>query len=584
VSRLRPPDAALAGVLLLGACTGVPGSSAPQTIEQVTVEAQPDNQPSRPAPGTAPREIVHGFLGAQGDESGKHTYARAFLTTDFRARWTDATATVIANNPSVGIYNSRTHKVLVVAKKLGSLDAHGVYTPNTEGDGTGSDVHFEFTLTQAHGQYRIDQLRGAAGLILSEDQFASGYKQRPLYFYDNAEQYLVPDPRYSDIVDRGLVSEWLLTQLVAGPQDDLGPAVTSDTLPAQTDPSRITVKLGLPTLVEIPGSSQLDSNGRNRLAAQLSETLADPLGGNKITVTDGGRPVPIPAVQSTEFGPDDFASELAGATVSTPEAYYLQSGRLLAEDGAPVGGPLGHSYLLQSVALSRSATGGSLLAAGVLAGGSAQQLWAGNAGTGLKPTPVRGALTRPSFAHGRREVWIGAGARLYRVALDAAGNPTGRPDAVSVAGLAAGTTITSVRVSPDGVQVALVLAGPAGPGQLWIGSIIRGTGQLQIGGLHAISPKQAVVKDVAWFTSLRLFAIGRLADSTDSSTFDTGVDGTHWSQGQVAGLPRPPDQVTVTSGASAWVSAGGFVWVQSGGQWSSPTGGQTPGTSPVYVE
>jgi hypothetical protein len=43
--------------------------------------------------------------------------------------------------------------------------------------------------------------------------------------------------------------------------------------------------------------------------------------------------------------------------------------------------------------------------------------------------------------------------------------------------------------------------------------------------------------------------------------------------------------VTVTNGAIAWLSAGGFVWEQNAaGQWVSPTGGQTPGTAPIYLE
>jgi hypothetical protein len=579
--RRRVLVAGVAAGLLLAGCTGVPRSSAPQTIEQLPLGAQPSGQSITPTPGEQPREIVSDFLEANNADPGKHTSARAFLTSDFRARWTDASATIISDE-SVGIYNSRTHKVVVTGKKLGSLDPRGIYNI---GEGAGSTVHFEFTLARAGGEFRIDQLRGAAGLILTQSQFAQAYKQRPLYFYDNAEQYLVPDPRYSDIGDRGLVSEWLLTQLVTGPQDALAPAVTSDTLPAQIDPSRITVKLGLPTLVEIPGSSQLDASGRNRLAAQLSETLDDPLGGNQITVTDGGRPVSIPAVHSTEFGPADFNSELAGATVATPEVFYLNGGLVYAEDGKPVSGPLGHGdHLLSSVALARPAAGGPLLAAGVVGVGTDAQLWVGNESAGLKSTPVRGPLTRPSFAHARREVWVGAGAKLYRIALDASGAPVGKPSVVPLGGAAPGSHIVSLRVSPDGVQTALVLSGPAGEGQLWIGSIIRGTGQVQVGGLHAISPKEAVISDVAWLTSLRLFAIGQVGNASDPVTFDTGVDGTGWTSGQVVGLPKRPDRVTVTAGASAWVSADGFVWVQRGGQWASPVGGQTPGTAPVYVE
>lgn len=587
MSRLRVLVAGLAALLALTGCTGVPTSSAPQTIERLPLGAQPSAQAIKPGPADGPRDIVRGFLAANGADPGKHTSARAFLTTDFGTRWTDATATIITDNPSIGVYDNTTHKLTVTGKKLGALDAHGVYTPNTEGDGTGSTVSFEFTLAEVQGEYRINQLRGASGLILTETQFAQTYKQQPLYFYDNAQRYLVADPRYSDIGDRGLGSEWLLTQLATGPQDNLAEAVTSDTLPAQTDPSRITVKLSAPTLVEIPGSSQLDANGRDRLAAQLAATLDDPLGGDQISITDGGRAVTIPAVHGTAFGPADFASEVVDSTPVTPEIYYLSpNAQLYGENGRAVGGPLGRGGYsgLSSVALTRLVVGGPLLVAGVIGQGTADQLWTGSESAGLKPTTVRGNLTRPSFAHGRREVWVGNGTAVDRLTVNAAGDPIGKPVVVPVAGAAAGSRVVSVRISPDGVRIALVLSGPAGANQLWIGSIVRGTGPLQIVGLHAISPKQAVITDVAWITSLRLFAIGRLGNSSDPVTFDTGVDGTDWTPAQVTGLPRAPETVTVTAGASAWVAAGNFVWTQSGGQWAPPVGGQTPGTAPVYVE
>jgi hypothetical protein len=579
MNRLRLLAVALAGLLLLGACAGVPTSSAPQTIEQLPLGAQSSDQSSAPTTDAPPREIVQEFLKANGADPGKHASARAFLTTDFRTRWTDTSAMVITDNPSVGTYNSQTHKLTVVAKELGSLDAQGIYTPKTPGDGTGVTVRISFTLALVDGQYRIDRVQApTSGLILTDSQFTDTYKQRPLYFYDNTEQYLVPDPRYSDIADRGLVSEWLLTQLITGPQPTLEAAVASDTLPAQIDASRITVKLGAPTLVEIPGSSQLDASGRNRLAAQLSETLDDPLAGNKITVTDGGRPVSIPAVHGTQFQPEDFASEVAGATVTTPSLYYVQNGRVYAEDGRPMGGPLGRgSTGLSSVALGSPAGGDSMLAAGIVGAGSGQQLWVGNAANGLKASGVSGALTRPSFAHARREVWVGAGAGLYRLALDPAGNPVGKP--VAIPGPVSGGRVTAVRIGPDGVHIAAVVSG-----QLYIGSIVRGTGEVEVAGWHAISPTQTVIKDVAWLTPLRLFAIGRTSNSTDYDTFDTGVDGTDWTSTTVVGLQQPPDQVTVTIGASAWVSSSQFLWVQSGGQWVSPIGGQTPGMAPVYVE
>jgi Lipoprotein LpqB beta-propeller domain len=468
----------------------------------------------------------------------------------------------------------------VFGRQFGTIDENGIYTPDLDGDGSGgARVSFEFKLKKVNGQFRIDSLR--PGLLITDKQFAATYTQHSLFFYDNAHQYLVRDPRYSDLDDRTQLSKWLLSLLAAGPRNQLANTVSSDTLPTQADPTRITVAVGAPTRVEIPGSSQLDGDGRNRLAAQLSQTLVDPLSGGEITITDGGRPVQVPQTGSSRFGPSDFDSEVRDGPVAS-EVYYLAGGRVLAEDGKQLAGPLGRgAYNLASVALSRPASSAPMLAAGVQGIGAQAQLLVGTQEAGLRPAAVSGPLTRPAFAPGRSEVWIGSGARIYRVTIDAASSRVDRVPMLQVPG--AGRVI-AVRISPDGARIAVVLAPPKGNGgTLYIGSIVRGSGPTRIDALAAISPQAAVITDVAWLNPLRLFAIGHVTSSQDSLSFDTGVDGTDWTS-RIVGLSKVPDAVTVTAGASAWVSADGFVWVQSAGQWVSPTGGQTSGTAPIYLE
>jgi hypothetical protein len=222
-----------------------------------------------------------------------------------------------------------------------------------------------------------------------------------------------------------------------------------------------------------------------------------------------------------------------------------------------------------------------LLAAGVQGVGAQAQLLVGSQEAGLRATTLTGPLTRPAFAPGRNEVWVGDGTRIYRVTFDTAAPKVDRVPVLQVPG--AGRVI-AVRISPDGARIAVVMGPPRGTaGTLYVGSIVRGSGAPRIDALAPISPQAALITDVAWLTPLRLFAIGHLVNSSDALSFDTGVDGTDWSS-RAVGLSKAPDAVTVTAGASAWVSADGFVWVQSAGQWISPTGGQTPGTAPIYLE
>ncbi len=568
-----------AALLLLSACTGVPSSSAPQTVEPLQGGALPSEQSIRPTKDASANEIVTEFLRANAVDPGSHASARAFLTNAARQLWRDTTVTIISGEVP-GTYQAATETLTVYGRLVGRIDENGIFTPELGGDGSGRGrVPFDFKLKKVDGQFRINSLK--PGLLITDKQFAETYTQRSLFFYDNAHQYLIRDPRYSDLDDRTQLSKWLLSLLAAGPRNSLANAVSSDTLPTQADPTRITVTVGTPTRVEIPGSSQLDGDGRNRLAAQLSQTLEDPLSGGEITITDGGRNVIIPQTGSSEFGPADFASEVRDGPVAS-DVYYLAGGRVLTEDGKQLAGPLGRgAYNLSSVALSRTASSAPLQAAGVQGVGAQSQLLVGSQDAGLRTTTLVGPLTRPTFAPGRNEVWVGSGTRMYRVTIDATSS---RVDRVPMQLVPGAGQVIAVRISPDGVRIAVVLEPPRGSGgTLYIGSIVRGSGPTRIDALTPISPQVAVVTDVAWLNPLRLFAIGHLTNSLDSLSFDTGVDGTDWSS-RIVGLSKVPDAVTVTAGASAWVSADGFVWVQSGVQWVSPAGGQTPGTAPIYLE
>jgi hypothetical protein len=356
-------------------------------------------------------------------------------------------------------------------------------------------------------------------------------------------------------------------------------------MPANIDPASIEVTLGNPTLIDIPGSSQLDPGVRDRLAAQVSLTLIDALSGRDITFTDGGpqAPVTIPAVGGTTFSASDFTSALGPATPS-PAVYYLSDGRVRDESGRPLPGPLGEGrqYYLASFALGETEPGGVLYAAGVTGSGDKERLLVGTTRGGLRQTSVQGTLSRPAFAPGMAEVWIGAGSTLYRVDAN-----TGALRAFPVPIVSGGGQILALRFSPEGSRIALVISGANGQGQLLLGAVARGSGQVRVDGLQQISPTGLVVTDVAWLDSFKLFAIGYVAGSGDSRTYQTGADGTDWTSSTLGNLPtrQGPDAVTAATASNVWVSASGYIWQLSGTSWVPPgTSGQTPGSAPVYLE
>ena len=90
--------------------------------------------------------------------------------------------------------------------------------------------------------------------------------------------------------------------------------------------------------------------------------------------------------------------------------------------------------------------------------------------------------------------------------------------------------MVAVRLSPDGSRIAIVVSGAkASSAQLYVGSIVRGSGQVRIDQMPPVSPEGVVVRDVAWLDSNKLFAIGKIAATGDPRVFTTGVDGSEWT-------------------------------------------------------
>ncbi len=561
--------------LVSTACSGVPTSSSPQTIKPIGFGGRANPVPGPPR-GADPRTIVNTFLDANWAEPSTLDSARQFLTPTARKAWapTSKAATVISSSFTTGKYTAK-GSVTVLARALGTLNADGAYTP-----AFGETVKFTFGLVQVNGQYRISS--PPPGLVISEDLFNRYYFARAIYFFDAAERYLVPYVRYSALSDQNQLANWLMNQLANPPEPQN--AVSAETLPAQAH--RLTVNLGSLTKIQVAGSRQLDGAARNRLAAQISQTLgAAAVTRGSLAIVDGTAPVTIPAVHDTVFSSSDFVSALGPTGPTVPEVNYLVGGRVTDQSGKVLAGAINDGrYSYRSIALARRAGVTGLAAAAVVGVDGREQLLVGSTQAGVRLTTVpRGFLSRPAWAPGLDEVWIGDGAQVFRV--DTSGR-TSSVKQVATPSAAGGGRIVALRLSPDGARIALVVSGSHRTGQLYIGSVVRGAGEPQVVNLQPMSPDGVVMTDVAWNYALRLTAIGFLASSGDPKVFEVGVDGAQFDERGISGLPAAPTSLTATAGApQAWVSADGFVWIQSGTtSWISPgPSGQTVGTNPIYL-
>ncbi len=582
--------AAMAALVLAG-CTEVPQSSAPEVVGSQGLAA-PVQPAEPPKPGESPFFIVSDFLSSNADTDPNHASARQYLTASESSRWTDDRLTVVSSY-QVGT-TDRTDTVRVDAPVLGTVDPTGAYTPVLTGDGNGRSQELKFQTQQVKvakydgPQWRIDKL--LPGLIISSAQFQQQYQQRSIYFYDAAEQHLVPDPRYTSLIDPASLANWLLRTLAAGPRDALSAAEATE-LPQQTDPRRVSVELqpesNAPARITIPGAGQLNAPTRSKLAVQVAATLAQvaQIGtARPLTIYDGQNKVSIPGL-GTAFSASDFAAKISPGP-KVPELYYVDDGGgVVSETGRPLPGKVGSGfYDLDAVALTAGTSTDGLLIAGTRGTGSAKTLDIGSEQTPLKPVPnVTGALSRPAWAPDVREAWIGAGSTLYRVSAKgvAAKVPMSTPN-----GPATGQVL-AVRISPEGSRVALVLQAPPANGltlsQVYVGNIVRGGDTVQVDGLTPVTADGLVVRDVAWNDLLKLYAIGHTVLGHVPGYYEFQCDGSRWSARGVS-LPGEPDALTVASGHVLAVSAADSVWKQSGGSWTSPQGDVTHGTAPIYVE
>jgi hypothetical protein len=269
---------------------------------------------------------------------------------------------------------------------------------------------------------------------------------------------------------------------------------------------------------------------------------------------------------------------------TAPTLYYVRSGAVVDAAGKPVRGALGTGREnLSSIALASQASSDDLLAAGTSGSPSDARLLVGSESTGLHVTTLHGRLSRPTWAPNLNEVWVGAGAHVYRV-TNGGGAPT--PVPVTGAGPVTGR-VSALRFSPEGSRVAMVLGARDGDSaQVWVGSVVRtpGQSQVRIDSLEPITPQGIAVTDLAWNDQLKLFVIGRVLSTGETNVFEVQVDGSLWTPRQVVNLPGPPTSITVSENVPAWVSADGTVWTQTGGSWSSPGGKATAGENPTYLE
>ncbi|MFD4375170.1 LpqB family beta-propeller domain-containing protein [Streptomyces sp. NPDC058486] len=601
---------AACGGLLATGCATMPDSGEVRAVRG----ANPGDSQVRvyavaPRENANPDDIVDGFLEAMTSDDPGFSTARKYLTRSAAKSWKpEQSITVLATAPDRQPADrnadpeNQGRAYPISGKKIATVDARHAYQPNSPLE-YAKAIHVvqEPVADGKDKEWRIDSL--PPGLVLGEADFLRNYRSVNTYYFASGEDLLVADPVYirqrQDPVTRMDPVTQTVKALLAGPTHWLRPAVDSPF------PSGTQLKNGVTTLttddqstLKVPLNVKADRFGGEvcrRLAAQLLVTLGDlpSVRADQLELQDveGDVVCRLGKQQAADF-------EAVRDTGQDETSYFVDDdGKMmaLAASGkdqvapAPVPGPLGKGVVpLDSVAVARGGT----RAAGVSKDGSA--LYVSSITTEQEqPPPVlktkapvtsesRDRLSQPSW-DGRGDLWV-ADRAMGHQRLVVVPDGTGKWIEVRTPWLTDDTRVESLRVSADGVRIALLITRD-GKTTLQIGRIERQDGAdepvVSVRELQAAAPRMESVSSVSWAGPSRLVVVGREAGgvqqiryvqtdgSTSASSVLPGLNGVS----AVAAPYRESQPLVAASGND------GIVRLMPGANWQPVV---KSGTVPVY--
>jgi hypothetical protein len=524
---LRRGALPVCAALLLAGCASMPSSGEVRKVgdgQRADADSQVRVFGIAPRAGAKPSEIVSGFLEATTSGEADFATAKKYLSKGLSGKWNPLAGVTVFSSSDIepsGSGDEKSTTVSLSGTKAAVVDAKDAYTPDQSGFQT------SFHLIKQNNEWRIDGLRD--GLVLSEPDFQRLYHSANMYYFarlgadedrdGTRRQTLVADPVYLRNQTDPLVST--VSALLAGPSDWLAPVTTSaapagteldDKAPDQgvslDDSQRLRVRLD-------HSADHLPHQSCVLLAAQLFATVqaqaSAELSAAEVLRTDGSK--------VCEVSDDDAYSPeiLAGAS---SRQYYIGAAdhnllELTADSSTAmqVAGPFGDKKAgLGSVAVRRD----EQEAAGVLANGrdlvvgplTSEEPFGQPVLASGAQNPKKDGLSAPSW-DGFDDLWV-ADRNPKAPKLFMLRDGGGAPHEVAVPDL--NGRVESLRVSADGVRIALIVRGKDGATTLQLGRVQRGTAQdpddFSVTLLRNITPVGENVTSVSWAGDSRLVVLG----------------------------------------------------------------------------
>ena len=562
--------------LSLTACAGVPSSSPVRVVRRIPAE-QPElpeapafrrRLPPNPPENATPTDIVRGFLLAQGSSDGDHAIARKYLAPT--VPWNPAQSLTVYTSPRIGEAVVRGDSATVVAtlQRIGTLTRDGEFRPPLSVE---SRQTFRLRRDPSLG-WRLAE--APPGVLLTRDDLTASYQRFTLYF-PNAARRLVPHQVFLRQSDQPAATA--VRALLTGPRGWLAPAVRSS-IPEGTellDPP--TVVDGVVTLNFSREIRRAPQETLGLLVAQVVWTLTEPAlaveavriqaEGQELVVPghDGAREHRRPDWEEFAPAPRPFDDRLFFVRDGAP--YALDAGGAVARVAALTG--------VRSFAVNRSGT--HLVAVVRLAGGrEALDVVALSGPGGVRRALTADTLTAPAWDPTSDVAWVAAttGGTTQVMTVPVTGTPAPVPASLP------GGTVTSLRLSPDGSRVALLVAGP-GRAALFVGRVERtATGARAVADPRAIAPSVSLPTAVTFDGAGQVVVAGTLAGRRALVRLD--VDG--FTRGTIRDQGLPPGPVTALASSAATppdrvASVAGRMWRRTpGADWAAIVGNGTAAT------
>lgn len=523
IRRYAVPAGVASALLAIAGCGGLAAGSSVQPGLRVDAGGLQAGRVLYPGPTTdmTQEQVVRGFVRAGAASDGDYTNARLFLAAGPQKTWRPDAAITVFSDPSAlktTVVDETT--VRITARAVATIDSAGHYRQLAPGAVTETTMR----LVQEQGEFRINTLSDDFGRWLSAADLQRLYRPYSVYYLAaSGPRRLVPDVRWFAL-DR-VATRLARAQLEPVPDYLAGAARSAIPTGARLTVDAVPVQDGV-AAVDLT-TSQLDSEPATRqtIWAQFVATLTQAPDVQRVALTVEGAEL-MPGFSQSPATIDD----LGFPTVPEPEqakpllrrpsgrVVTLESSALLDPvPGEPPGAPTKYPVIPAPwTKLAQSVTG--LEIAAVSSDGTSLSRWRGADRVAVPPFAI--GLSRPAYDR-HDMLWVGgigtgrnAAARLWVVnaAVDPSDTVHAAPRPIAAPWLR-GRVVTSVRVSEDGLRLAVVSVRPNGTdSRVDVSGIVRapnGIPERLSGRLH-VGSTLTMALDVVWIDPVTVAVLGRV--------------------------------------------------------------------------